>query len=129
MGGYLAAKIGLTGWETNEVKNVTISLFNEWVDRLGGTGAVDVSEGCRKIIAAIDNRAHADFHDLDDELKPKPQNRIGYKRRGDEGGTEFVFTAEQLADLCKGYNQKRILSEFESLGFLKIPKDRTKQTK
>ena len=129
MGGYLASKIGLTGWETNEVKDVTIILFNEWVDRRGGIGAFDVSEGCRKIIAAIDKRANSDFQDLDDDLKPKPQTRIGYKRRGDEGGTEFIFTSEQFAGLCKGFNQKRILSEFESLGFLKIPKDRTKQTK
>ena len=128
-GGFLATRIGLTDWQTGEVKSVTIKLFNEWLDRRGGTGAFDVSEGCRKIIAAIDKRAHSDFHDLDDELKPKPQNRIGYKRRGEPGGTEFVFTSEQFADLCKGYNQKRILSELESLGFLKIPKDRTKQTK
>lgn len=118
MGGHLASKIGLTGWETNEVKNVTINLFNEWVDRRGGIGAFDVSEGCRKIIAAIDKRAHSDFHDLDDELKPKPQNRIGYKRRSDDGGTEFIFTSPQFADLCKGYNQKRILSELENLRFL-----------
>lgn len=129
MGGHLASKIGLTGWQLDEVKNVTIKLFNEWLDRRGGIGAFDVSEGCRRIIAAIDKRAHSDFHDLDDEMKQKPQNRIGYKRRGDEGGTEFVFTSEQFSDLCKGYNQKRILSELESLGFLKIPKDRTKQTK
>lgn len=128
-GGFLATRIGLTDWQTGEVKSVTIKLFNEWLDRRGGIGAFDVSEGCRKIIAAIDKRAHSDFHDLDDELKPKPQNRIGYKRRGEAGGTEFVFTSEQFADLCKGYNQKRILSELESLGFLKIPKDRTKQTK
>jgi uncharacterized protein (DUF927 family) len=128
-GGFLATKIGLTGWQTGEVKSVTIRLFNEWLDRRGGIGAFDVSEGCRKIFAAIDKRANADFQDLDDELKSKPQNRIGYKRRGEAGGTEFIFTSEQFADLCKGYNQKRILSEFESLGFLKIPKDRTKQTK
>jgi hypothetical protein len=62
-------------------------------------------------------------------MKPKPQNRIGYKRRGESGGTEFVFTSEQFADLCKGYNQKRILSELEDLGFLKIPRDRSIQTK
>ncbi len=128
-GGFLATKIGLTGWQPGEVKSVTIRLFNEWLDRRGGIGAFDVSEGCRKIIAVIDKRANSDFQDLDDELKPKPQTRIGYKRRGDEGGTEFIFTSEQFADLCKGCNQKRILSEFESLGFLKIPKDRTKQTK
>lgn len=128
-GGFLASRIGLTGWQNGEIKNVTINLFNEWLDRRGGIGAFDVSDGCRRIIAAIDKRAHADFHDLDDDLKPKPQNRIGYKRRSDDGGTEFVFTSDQFADLCKGYNQKRILSELESLGFLKIPKDRTKQTK
>jgi uncharacterized protein (DUF927 family) len=128
-GGFLATKTGLTGWQTGEVKSVTIRLFNEWLDRRGGIGAFDVSEGCRKIIAVIDKRANSDFQDLDDELKPKPQNRIGYKRRGESGGTEFIFTSEQFADLCKGYNQKRILSEFESLSFLKIPKDRTKQTK
>ncbi len=128
-GGFLATRIGLTDWQTGEVKCVTIKLFNEWLERRGGIGAFDVSEGCRKIIAAIDKRAHSDFHDLDDELKPKPQNRIGYKRRAESGGTEFVFTSEQFADLCKGYNQKRILSELEDLGFLKIPKDRTKQTK
>ena len=128
-GGFLATRIGLTDWQTGEVKSVTIKLFNEWLERRGGIGAFDVSEGCRKIIAAIDKRAHSDFHDLDDELKPKPQNRIGYKRRAELGGTEFVFTSEQFADLCKGYNQKRILSELEDLGFLKIPKDRTKQTK
>ncbi len=87
MGGYLASKIGLTGWETNEVKNVTINLFNEWVDRRGGIGAFDVSEGCRKIIAAIDKRAHSDFHDLDDELKPKPQNELAINGE--------VTTAEQ----------------------------------
>lgn len=118
MGGYLASKNGLTGWETNEVKTVTINLFNEWLDRRGGSGAFDVSEGCRKIIAAIDKRAHSDFHDLDDDFKTKPQNRIGYKRRSDDGGTEFIFTSPQFADLCKGYNQKRILSELENLGFL-----------
>lgn len=128
-GGYLATKIGLTGWKPGEIERVTIILFNEWLDRRGGIGAFDVSEGCRRIIATIDKRTHSDFHDLDDEMKQKPQNRIGYKRRGDEGGTEFVFTSEQFADLCKGYHQKRILSELESLGFLKIPKDRTKQTK
>lgn len=117
-GGFLATKIGLTGWQTGEVKSVTIRLFNEWLDRRGGIGAFDVSEGCRKIIAAIDKRAHSDFHDLDDALKPKPQTRIGYKRQSDEGGTEFIFTSTQFADLCKGYNQKRILSELENLGFL-----------
>ncbi len=128
-GGYIATKIGLTGWKPGEIERVTIILFNEWLDRRGGIGAFDVSEGCRKIIAAIDKRAHSDFHDLDDELRPKPQYRIGYKRRGESGSTEFVFTSEQFADLCKGYNQKRNLSELESLGFLKIPKERTKQTK
>lgn len=128
-GGFLATKIGLTGWQTGEVKSVTIRLFNEWLDRRGGIGAFDVSEGCRKILAAIDKRANSDFQDLDDESKPKPQNRVGYKRRGESSGTEFIFTSEQFADLCRGYNQKRILSEFENLGFLKIPKDRTKQTK
>lgn len=128
-GGFLATKIGLTGWQLGEVKSVTIRLFNEWLERRGGIGAFDVSEGCRKIIYTIDKRANSDFQDLDDELKPKPQNRIGYKRRGEAGGSEFIFTSEQFAELCKGYNQKRILSEFESLGFLKIPKDRTKQTK
>lgn len=117
-GGFLATKIGLTGWQPGEVKSVTIRLFNEWVDRRGGIGAFDVSEGCRKILAAIDKRANSDFQDLDDELKPKPQNRIGYKRRAEAGGTEFVFTSGQFADLCKGYNQKRILSELENLGFL-----------
>lgn len=128
-GGFLATRAGLTDWQNGEVKSVTIRLFNEWLDRRGGISAFDVSEGCRRIIAAIDRRANSDFQDLDDELKPKPQNRIGYKRRGDDGGTEFIFTSEQFADLCKGYNQKRILSELEDLGFLKIPKDRTKQTK
>lgn len=117
-GGYLVTKIGLTGWKPGEIERVTIILFNEWLDRRGGIGAFDVSEGCRKIIAAIDKRAHSDFHDLDDALKPKPQNRIGYKRQSDEGGTEFIFTSTQFAALCKGYNQKRILSELENLGFL-----------
>lgn len=117
-GGYIATKIGLTGWKPGEIERVTIILFNEWLDRRGGIGAFDVSEGCRKIIAAIDKRAHSDFHDLDDELKPKPQNRIGYKRQSDDGGTEFIFTSPQFADICKGYNQKRILSELENLGFL-----------
>lgn len=128
-GGFLASRIGLTGWQSSEIKAVTVNLFDEWLGRRGGIGAFDVSEGCRKIIAAIDKRSHSDFHDLDDELKPKPQNRIGYKRHGESGGTEFVFTSEQFADLCKGHNQKRILSELETLGFLKIPKDRTKLTK
>lgn len=128
-GGFLATKAGLTDWQNGEVKSVTIRLFNEWLDRRGGIGAFDVSEGCRRIIAAIDKRAHSDFQDLDDEIKLKPQTRIGYKRRGDDGRTEFIFTSEQFAELCKGYNQKRILSELENLGFLKIPKDRTKQTK
>ena len=126
---FLATKIGLTGWQTGEVKSVTIRLFNEWLDRRGGIGAFDVSEGCRKIIAAIDKRAHSDFHDLDDELKPKPQNRIGYKRRRDDGGTEFIFTSAQFADLCKGYNQKRILSELESLGFLITNSEGREQSK
>jgi uncharacterized protein (DUF927 family) len=117
-GGFLATKIGLTGWQPGEVKSVTIRLFTEWLERRGGIGAFDVSEGCRKIIAAIDKRANSDFQDLDDELKPKPQTRIGYKRQSEGGGTEFVFTSGQFADLCKGYNQKRILSELENLGFL-----------
>lgn len=117
-GGFLATRAGLTDWQNGEVKSVTIRLFNEWLDRRGGIGAFDVSEGCRKIIAAIDKRAHSDFYDLDDELKPKPQNRIGYKRQSDDGGTEFIFTSPQFADLCKGYNQKRILSELENLRFL-----------
>lgn len=117
-GGFLATRAGLTDWQNGEVKSVTIRLFKEWLDRRGGIGAFDVSEGCRNIIAAIDKRAHSDFHDLDDELKPKPQNRIGYKRQSDDGGTEFIFTSPQFADLCKGYNQKRILSELENLGFL-----------
>jgi uncharacterized protein (DUF927 family) len=127
-GGFLASRIGLTGWQTSEIKNVTVNLFNEWLDRRGGIGAFDVSDGCRKIIAAIGKRANSDFQDLDDELKPKPQNRIGYKRRGEDGGTEFVFTSPQFADLCRGYNQKRILSELENLGFLTTyPEARSKQ--
>lgn len=118
-GGFLATKIGLTGWQTGELKNVFIKLFNEWLDRRGGIGAFDVSEGCRKIIYMIDKRANSDFQDLDDELKTKPQNRIGYKRQIEGGGgTEFVFTSGQFADLCRGYNQKRILSELENLKFL-----------
>lgn len=117
-GGFLATKIGLTGWQTGELKNVFINLFNEWLDRRGGIGAFDVSEGCRKIIYLIDKRANSDFQDLDDALKPKPQTRIGYKRQSDLGGTEFIFTSGQFVDLCRGYNQKRILSELENLKFL-----------
>ncbi len=128
-GGWLASHINITGWSEAEPLEVAETLFKEWLARRGGSGAFDVSDGCRKILSSIDMYSNKYYQDLDNENLPKPQERHGYKRKSDTGEIEFIYTGEQFNVLCKGYNQKKILTELERIGHLKTYKQETSRSK
>lgn len=117
--GMIASDCGVTSWRKYDVCEATATLFQEWLEARGTTGSIDIARGVRRVLAFIEQHGNSRFQSIHDSTA-KIQNRVGFRRDGEDGETEYLFLTEMFeGEVCKGFNHLAVAKELDRRGLLR----------
>lgn len=147
MGGELATKWGLTGWEAGEALAAAGSCYQAWLAGRGGEGSQEETNMLNQVREFFERHGDGAFdlwHRVGDDRSPRTADAAGLRRwlqpdgtaitkagqieDGSEGAdfqTEyFVFEGPWRNRVCKGLDYKAVNALLSKLGILRHNKGR-----
>ena len=122
--GELATAMSILPWPNGEATKAAATCFNAWLDARGGKGSAEMSAGItqvRKFLVLHGSSRFEPAWERDNNGNPldfKATNRIGFRRKDDEGNWEYIATAEGFKEMVKGFDAKALTSELVKAGML-----------
>lgn len=137
LAGELAGVFGLTGWKDDECRNAAKNQFKAWLNRRGGTGNIEEMQILKHVASQIElfgekyfrrwDKKHNDDSTIIDEHVPSRNELWGFriteeiKSMANGNTTEHVYLVTKQAfeaQLCKGFDHKRVARLLRSEGIL-----------
>ncbi|KQP81758.1 hypothetical protein ASF60_22275 [Methylobacterium sp. Leaf113] len=118
--GELARSFGLIPVEPGAVTAAAGSLFRQWVDLRGGTGASEARSAVTQVRGFLQRHTLARFVPADAGLDAgswRAQNVAGFRMKQDDGG-DFCFTDEGFAEAVQGLDLRAAADALTEAGFL-----------
>jgi putative DNA primase/helicase len=105
-------------WNKGEALSSVKKCFDAWLEHRGGTGAAEDTAIVEQVTLFIEQHGASRFQGVDNPAGTCI-NRVGFRRRLEEGGTEFMILPESFkAEVCKGHNAKRAAAVLLARGLL-----------
>lgn len=123
--GELATEMGITGWPENEATNQVKRCFDVWLaDHGGKQGVHDEKQAVAAVRLYIEQHGSSRFEAIGngntDALTAPVRDRVGFRRKAQGGGTEFLFLRETFqSEVCAGINMKTVLKALAKRGLLR----------
>lgn len=128
--GRLAAAWGVVPWSDDEAFNACGVAFTAWLSERGGTGQKEDQEALRQVRAYLLAHGETRFQTTKIDLNERPViNRAGWKRYTPKLEVEWLITPEAWAEICKGFDPKRVLEIGDREGWLARGEGRNLTTK
>ncbi|MGV1044746.1 DUF927 domain-containing protein [Limnohabitans sp.] len=122
--GELATEYGLTGWKMGEADWAAKTCFDAWLDSFGGIGNKEERAILSQVQAFFEAHGASRFEDLENQGTQRIINRVGYVRKGANGGREYLVLPEAFnRELCCGFDTKVATLTLIKAGLLKPGKD------
>ncbi len=130
--GILACEFCVVGWSKDDVLPCCEKLLAEWIRARGTLGNYDAAQGVKQVLAFIEQHGASRFQSLTPQLDFNKNiiperiiNRVGFKREGENGTTEFLILPEMFdREMCKGFSPIAVAKELEKLGHLRRGSDK-----
>ena len=115
--GEMASEWGILPWEKGEAFMATKKCFDSWLAFRGGTEDFEDTNIMEQIMLFIEQHGYSRFQDLDNPVSVCI-NRVGFRKKTDEG-TEYMILPESFkAEVCKGLSATRALKVLLEKGLL-----------
>ncbi len=120
--GELATDAGITGWDKGEATAAAALCLKSWITSRGTTGALDAESAVKQARRFFEAHGGSRFQqvstDSSGEIQVVP-NRAGFRRKTNEGGTEYlVFSETFKSEVCIGFDYRMVAHALEDRGFL-----------
>jgi putative DNA primase/helicase len=136
--GELAIKFGILPWAAGEAERGISECFKAWLNERGSVDeSTDQIKALRQLQRELDRRAEDGFtwinatgvednHVVKDHTPTR--DRLGYKRKSDEGILKFLIPPDKLKDLCAPYDYKMVKQMLIRKGVMRTRKEKDKKT-
>lgn len=137
--GEMATQAGVAPWEPGEATRAAARCFQDWLSARGGIEPAEESEGIATVRRFIELHGTSRFEAMG-ELAPKDGigalvdqrvlNRVGFRRRADGGGIEYLVLPEAWrTEVCGGLDAAAVAKMLARRGFLVTGGDGKPQVK
>lgn len=118
--GEIATIFEVVPWKQNEAFNAAKKCFQSWLKERGGSKDAESLRAISQVRAFLEAHGESRFTDLDiPNESRRMQNRAGYLRRSDDGGTEWLILAEVFKrQVCQGFDPKYVARALREKGYL-----------
>jgi putative DNA primase/helicase len=116
--GELATKLGITGWPEGEASGAILRCFEAWLDHRGSTGPAELQAGVQQVRRFIEQHGESRFSPWDEDASRPTINRVGFRKRADDGVEFFVLPESFRAELCAGFDAGSLARELVRVGLL-----------
>ena len=118
--GEAALEWGILPWGKGEALAAAKACFEAWLSLRGGTEATEDTAILEQVMLFIEQHGASRFQDIDNPTTCI--NRVGFRRKV-EDGTEYMILPESFkAEVCRGLNVRRAAAVLYEKGLL-IPGD------
>lgn len=125
--GELASAWGITGWPEGEARRSALACFGAWISARGGTGDAEGLSILAQVRQFFSVHGEGRFTRWDAPPETahgtRTLNRAGYVRSGDDGPTYYVDREPFRRDVCKGFDERRVIAVLKEAGALRLSAD------
>ena len=115
--GEMAAQWGVLPWEKGDALGAVKVCFDAWLALRGGAGAAEDAAILERVALFIEQNGASRFQDVDSP-GATCVNRVGFRRKVDDGMEFLVLPESFKAEVCKGHNAKRAAAVLLENGLL-----------
>lgn len=109
--GELASNFGITGWEIGVAADGVMKCFQDWLQARGGIGMQEEQAALNQVKTFFEQHGESRFSSWTSDPidESKTINRVGFRRRSEEGEVEFyVFPNAFRDEICSGLDYKYV---------------------
>lgn len=119
LAGGLAAQMGILPSDF-DAPGCAERCFHDWLAARGGIGASEDAAILAAVRLFIEQHGASRFQDLGTQMSTCV-NRVGFRRKGEGGCTEFIILPESFrVEVCKGFSERRAARVLAEAGWLKL---------
>ncbi len=125
IGGLLATKYGITGWDNVDIMESIMKNFTSWLENKGGVGSQEDKQALKQIQIFFEKYGDSRFHYIHDGT-PWPEKineRAGY--RADRYGQSIFYVFKNYFEevVARGLDIKHVKNLLRDQGILETDKD------
>lgn len=120
--GELASEAGISGWKPGLAMDAARWCFDRWLSGRS-TGSSDLDKAITQIRAFLlaNESRFEEIGKGGGSADPRTvYDRVGFRRRIDDGGTEYLIPTDSFKQLCQGHDAKKVAQELGSRGYLRL---------
>ena len=120
IGGLLATKYGLTGWDYDSIMPLVIKNFNSWLEDKGGTGSQEDKQALKQIRIFFEKYGDSKFQFMDNDSvwAEKINERAGYRTNRNGESVFYVFITYFEEVIARGLDIKYVKNLLRDRGIL-----------
>ncbi len=129
-GGEMATAFGVLPWEPGEATRAAARCFRDWLQVRGGVEPAEEREAVSAVRRFIEMHGNSRFEPMGElvsrdgmgmPIDIRIQNRAGFRRRDDAGGTEYLVLPEVWKrEVCAGMDALTVAKSLSARGMLKV---------
>ncbi|WP_454020420.1 DUF927 domain-containing protein [Azospirillum sp. Marseille-Q6669] len=117
--GELAIQYDILPWQGGAAYQAAGQCFRDWLAERESTTAHEATAGIERIRDFLLRYGPTRFTSLDDPDERAAANRVGFRTRTKDGGTDyFIFPAAFRDDICAPLHARDVIKELDTRGFL-----------
>jgi putative DNA primase/helicase len=126
--GELATTHGLTGWSDGEATRAAQTCFAAWLDARGTNGAAEPAAMLEQVRGFLSANGEARFTAWDEDFdtedsRSRTINRVGYRKKGEDGPVYYVEREAFKNEVCKGFDYRAVVKVLAAAGALMLDGD------
>ena len=126
IGGLLATKYGITGWNNVDIMESIMKNFTSWLENKGGVGSQEDKQALKQIRIFFEKYGDSKFQFMDNQgvWAEKISERAGYRTNRSGESVFYVFKTYFEEVVARGLDIKHVKNLLRDRGILETDKDR-----
>ncbi len=101
--GELATSFGISGWDIGEAETAVMRCFQDWLRTRGGAGLQEEKAALAQVKKFFEQHGESRFSPFEGvPIAEKTPNRVGFKKKGDDGIEFYVLPESFKTEICRG---------------------------
>lgn len=128
IGGLLATKYGITGWDNVDIMESIMKNFTSWLENKGGVGSQEDKQALKQIRIFFEKYGDSKFQFMDNQgvWSEKISERAGYRTNRGGESVFYVFKTYFEEVIARGLDIKHVKNLLRDQGILETDKDRSR---
>jgi uncharacterized protein (DUF927 family) len=128
-GGEMATSLGILPWPQGEATRAAERCFKSWFEGRDGAGPAEEQEAISTVRRFVELHGMSRFEamgelarrdSVGEPIEQRIINRVGFRRKAENGGTEFLVLPEAWrTEICAGLNPKTVAKALMKRGMLR----------